>query len=116
MITKYEIINPIPIRTKPYLNKRGQLVIPNIYMQHYKWYIEVARYNPIIRDKEYYVLFGYTKFDINCVKLFKDYAGNYAIELRGEFGDFINKEIATRANVDIEYMYSEDDFDVFKIE
>lgn len=115
MITKFEVINPIPIRTKPYLNRRGELVIPNIATLNYKWYIEVARDNTVTGDREYYILFGTTKFDSNCVRLTKDYGRRYAVQLMGEFADFVHREVNTRANVEAEYLYSEDAYDVWEI-
>lgn len=117
MITKFQVVNPIPIRTKPHLNRRGELVIPNIATMYYKWYVVVARDNTITGDREYFILFGHEKFDENCVRLYKDYSRQYAIKLQyGEFSDFINKEIATRGNVDIAYLYSEGlDYDVWTV-
>ena len=116
MITKFEVINPIPIRTKPYLNRRGELVIPNIATLNYKWYIEVARDNTVTNDREYYILFSTTKFDSNCVRLTKDYGRRYAVQLMGEFADFVYREINARGNVEAEYLYSEENlYDVWVI-
>lgn len=113
MIAKYQVINPIPIRTKPYFNHRGQLVIPNINPLQYKWYLEVARDNTITNDREYFLLFSTIKFDYNCCKVFKDFGGRSVIIPHGEFADYLNKEISARANVDVEYLESEDDYDVY---
>ena len=115
MITKFEVINPLPIRTKPHLNRRGELVIPNIATLKYNWYLEVARDNVVTGDREYYILFGTTKFDSACIKLTKDYGRKYVIQLHGEFADFVHREISARANIDIEYLYSEDAYDVWEI-
>lgn len=115
MIAKYEVINPIIIRNKPYLNYRGELVIPNIASQRYKWYIEVARNNVITNDREYYILFSQHKFDYNCVKLTKDYGGRYVIRPHGEFADYITKEINIRGNVNIEFVECEQDYDTWEI-
>ena len=115
MITKFEVINPLPIRTKPHLNRRGELVIPNIATLKYNWYLEVARDNVVTGDREYYILFGTTKFDSACIKLTKDYGRKYVIQLHGEFADFVHREINARANIDIKYIYSEDAYDVWEI-
>ena len=115
MLVKYEVINPLPIRTKPHLNRRGELVIPNIATLKYNWYLEVARDNVVTGDREYYILFSITKFDPSCIKLTKDYGRKYVIQLHGEFADFVHREINTRANVDIDYLYSEDNYDVWEI-
>lgn len=115
MITKFEVINPLPIRTKPHLNRRGELVIPNIATLKYNWYLEVARDNVVTGDREYYILFGTTKFDSACIKLTKDYGRKYVIQIHGEFADFVHREINARANIDIEYLYSEDNYDVWEI-
>jgi hypothetical protein len=116
MITQFEIVNPIPIRTKPHLNRRGELVIPNIATQHYNWYLEVAKDNTITFDREYYILFGHNKFDHNCIKLYKDYGRRFVVNLHGEIADFVHREIIARGNVDVNYLYSEDEFDVWQIE
>lgn len=113
MIAKYQVINPIPIRTKPYFNHRRQLVIPNINPLQYKWYLEVARDNTITNDREYFLLFSTIKFDYNCCKVFKDFGGRSVIIPHGEFADYLNKEISVRANVDVEYLESEGDYDVY---
>ena len=115
MLAKYEIVNPLPIRTKPHLNRRGELVIPNIATLKYNWYLEVARDNVVTGDREYYILFSTDKFDSSCIKLTKDYGCKYVIQLHGEFADFVHREINTRANVDIDYLYSEDNYDVWEI-
>lgn len=116
MITKFEVINPVPIRTKPFYNKRGNLVIPNIATAGYKWYLEAARNNPRIGDREYFLLFSDTKFDNSCVRIIKDYVGRPCINPSGEFAKFIDREINARANVDIEYLYSEDNlYDVWQV-
>lgn len=113
MIYKYEILNPIPIITKPHLNRRDELVIPSISKANYKWYIIGAQYNPTTNDREYYILFSNIKFDYNCIKLTKDYGRRYAITINGEFADYVYREINSRGNVNIDYLCSEDDFDVY---
>ena len=113
MIYKYEIVNPIPIITKPHLNRRDELVIPCISKANYKWYIIVAQYNTYTNDREYYILFSNIKFDENCIKLTKDYGRRYIINLYGEFSDYIHKEIKFRSNIEIEYSHTEEDYDVY---
>lgn len=116
MLAKYEVINPLPIRTKPHLNRRGELVIPDIATLKYAWYLEAARDNVVTGDREYYILFGATKFDPSCIKLTKDYGRRYVVQLHGEFADFVHKEINARANVDVEYICSEENlYDVWII-
>lgn len=116
MIAKFEVLNPIPDKTKAHYNKRGELVIPNIATCNYRWYMEVARNNLVRGDREYFILFGITKFDNNCVKLLRDYTQHFVVTLEGEFGDFVRKELAARGNVNVTYLYSEDTFDVWLVE
>ena len=115
MINKFEIINPTIDKSKPYLNRRKELVIPHLTNYKYKWYLEVARDNVITGDRDYFILFSKNKFDDNCLKIIKDYGCRTAIMPIGELAIYIYREIKNRANIEINYLYSEDNFDVFEV-
>lgn len=115
MITKYEVLNPITKRNKPYYNTKGLLVVPNVFSKHYKWYVEVARTNPITADRNYFILFSTERFDDNCIKVSKDSSKRPCIELHRELKDYVDREIHARGNVELEYIESETEYDVWEL-
>lgn len=112
MINNYEILNPVTNNKEPYINKRGELVIPNI-KRNYNYYIECARNTNYGRD--YFILVGKDKFDRNCRKCNVDIYGRLKIRIKGEFKDYIECEIKYRGNVNYEYIESEQLYDIFKV-
>lgn len=110
-IFKYEILNPVKDKKKPFLDRRGFFNIPNL-KTNYKYYIECARYNPILGYKEYYILLSKEKFDNNCRNCKMDDYGRLKIPVKGKIKDFIKDN----DDVNIKHIESEDGYDVFKIE
>lgn len=115
MITKFEVIQRNIDKHKPHFNRRGELVISAINNHNYKWYVSAARNNTNTNDREYFILFGNTKFDLNCYKLTRDYSNNCVICPVNELSEFVNREIKDRGSIEIEYLYSEDDYDVWQL-
>lgn len=113
-IYKYEIISPMTIRTKPFIDSRGKFVIPNINKQ-YKWYLEANRYNPVTLYKEYFVLISETQFNEHCRKCKVDNKGRLILDIHGEVEDYIKSEAKVRGNVNFDYYESTDYYDVFII-
>lgn len=110
-VFKYEILNPIVDKKKPFLDRRGFFVIPNLKID-YKYYLECANYNQALGYKEYYILLSKEKFDENCRSCKMDNYGRIKIPVKGELKDFIKDNSV----IDIEYVESENNYDVFKIE
>lgn len=113
MIYNYEILNPVPIKGKPGYNNKGDFIVPNIKTS-YRWYLEAARNNLETCDREYFLLFGDTKFDYSCKRIFWS-NGKANVAISGEFKDFVDKEIKYRGGVELEYYESEQDFDSWRI-
>lgn len=114
MIAKYELINPMPIKDKPYLNSTNKLVIPNI-KSNYKWYLEVARNKETTLEREYFILFSSEKFDEHCRKVLLDGGKRPCIVINGELKKYITEEISIRGNVEVEYVESEDTYDTWQV-
>lgn len=111
-IYKYEVLNPLTNNKKPFIDKRGFLIIPFIHKK-YKYYIETARNNN--SERNYYVLLSDNKFNDNCRKCTVDDYGRLKLILRGELKEYVNTEIKYRGNINFEYVESEESYDVFEI-
>lgn len=112
MIYNYEILNPLPVKDKPRYSSKGELLVPNI-KSSYKWYLEAARNNTKTCDREYFLLFGDTKFNHSCKRIY-NYGGIASLYITGEFKDFVDREISSRGNIEVEFVECEDDFDVWR--
>lgn len=114
-IYKFEILNPTTDNKRPFFdNKRGLFMFP--VKSKYRYYVECANINPNTNIKEYYFLLSDKKFDEHCRLCHTDNYGRTQIKIKGEIKDFILDEIKYRGNVNVTYLESEDDYDVFKIE
>lgn len=114
MIYKYEILNCKIDKKRPFFDKNGLLYIPHIG-KHYKYYIAATRYNTTIAEKEYFLLLSNTKFDFNCRNCNVDDWGRLKINLKGEIKDYLIDKYSNYSNVNVEYIESEDDYDVYLI-
>ena len=112
-IVKYEILNPTINNKKPFLDKKGLLFFP--IKEAYRYYIECALTNENNGGREYYLLLSKIKFDDNCRLCKTDQYGRCQIKIKGEIKDYILNEIQYRGNINIEYVESADNYDVFSI-
>lgn len=110
-IYKYTILNPVPDKSKPFVKNRI-LYIP--MSERYRYFIEAAQDSPC-GGREYYILFGKTKFNPNCRVCQPDGYGRIRLKLKGEIKEYIYDKCAEEGNCDIEYVESADDYDVFNI-
>ena len=115
MIYKYEILNPKRDKTKPYINKHEVLVIPNL-KEKYRYYIEAISTNPNNLTKNYVLLLSTDKFDEQCKTCRIDDFGRLKVNIKGEFKNYIINELKSRPNINIEYLESEDNYDVYLVE
>lgn len=106
-IVKYEILNPVIDKTKPFFRK-GILFIP--IEEKYRYFIEAAQENAY-GEKYYFLLLSKTKFNSNCRICNTDMYGRVKIPLKGEIKDFVEN----KTTIDIEYIESGEDYDVFSI-
>ena len=107
-IYNYEILNPVISPKRPFYDIKRKLLFFPANGSNYRYYIEVARNNKNTFAREYYVLLSYRKFDDNCRICRVD-------NLRGEIKDYVIQETKRRGNIEIEYVESERDYDVFVI-
>ena len=113
-IVKYELIRRITDRDMPYLQKGHIIIIPNI-RKNYKYYLEVKRYNPNIKDYEYFLLLGEDIFDINCDTCKVDKLGRLVIYCNSELKDIMLKVINNDFTFNFNYSESENEYDVWQI-
>lgn len=113
-ILKYEILNPAKSNKKAfYDNKKNLLYIP--IKNNYRYYVECALTNEYNGSREYYILLGKAKFDDNCRLCNTDQYGRCRIKLNGELKEYIIEESKNRGNVDVEYVESDEHYDVFSV-
>lgn len=113
-IFKYEIINPTTDNKRPFfMEKNGLFYVP--VKKNYNYYVECAITNQDTCEREYFLMLGTEKFDANCRKCNTDNYGRVQIKIRGEIKDYILREMKDRGNVDVEYLESEDAYDVYTI-
>lgn len=112
MIYKYEVIAPVTNKQRPHFDKRSLFIVP-IIKKNYKYYIECARYNPNTFSREYFLLLSEEKFDNNCRKCRVDNYGRLKLILHGECKCYAIDEIAARGNIDVEYLETEDVYDIY---
>ncbi len=112
-IVKYEIINPVSSNRKPFYDfKKNILMFPT--NKKYRYYVETAL-NSEQRGREYFILLGNDKFDVNCRLCNVDQYGRCKVNIRGELKQFIINETKHRGNIEIDYVESYDNYDVFVV-
>lgn len=114
-IFKYEVLNPVIDNKSPFFdNKRGLFCFP-LKGCNYKYYIECAVTNQENGGREYYILLSKKRFDNNCRKCHIDIYGRCQIKVKGELKDYIINETSWRGNIEVNYVESSDDYDVFSV-
>lgn len=114
-IFKYEVLNPVVNTKSPFFdNKRGLFCFP-LKGITYKYYVECAVNNQHTGGREYYILLSNKKFDSNCRLCHIDNYGRCQIKVRGEMKEYIVSETNWRGNIEVQYVESSDDYDVFAV-
>ena len=113
-IYKFEVLNPTTDRKRPFYNKeKGLFIFP--VKSKYRYFIECANINETTGQRDFYLLLSNTKFDENCRLCHTDSYGRCQVKVKGEIKDYIISETTYRGNIDIVYLESEDDYDIFKL-
>lgn len=113
-LVKYEYIRMNTEKNMPYLDRGHIIIIPNI-QKDYKYYLEVKRFNPAIKDYEYFLLLSDTKFDSNCDTCKVDKLGRLVIYCSNELKDIMLKLVSVNTNFNFDYVESEDSYDTWQI-
>lgn len=113
-IYKYKIINIIPDINRPYINDKDELIVPRTN-GYYKWFVEAINYNRNNAIDKYYILLSYNKFNNSCRGCKIDRKNNLIIPVLGEIRDYIKRECKEHGNVDVNYIESTDEYDVFEV-
>lgn len=113
-LVSFEILNPISDKNKPYFdNKNNIFVIP--LKIGYTYYVETK----LIEENgitNYYLLLGFTKFNNNARRCNVDNYGRCKIRIGGEFKDFVINECKERGNINVTYIESKEDYDIYLVE
>lgn len=108
---KYTILNPIADKTRPFINK-GVFYIP--ITEKYNYFLEVYQDNPF-GGKDYFIILSKTKFNSSCRRCSSDNYSRIKLRLRGEIKDYVFDKCEQDGNIDVEYVESTDEYDVFSI-
>lgn len=112
-IIKYEVINPVIDSNKAFYDTKKQLLFIPV-KTNYRYYVECALNNEF-GGRDYYILLSRNKFDDNCRLCKTDQYGRCQIKLRGEIQSYVEEETKYRGNIEVEYVESEDNYDIFNI-
>ena len=115
-IFKYEVLNPVINNKKPFYDFKRKLLFFPVKGVSYRYYVEVARNNNKNGNREYFILLNHNKFDENCRICHIDIYGRCQIRIQGELKEYIIRESSYRGNINIEYVESTEDYDVFIVE
>lgn len=114
-IIKFEVLNPVKDTKKPFYDKVKKILFVPI-TKSYRYFVEVSRFNPNSGGKDYYILLGETKFDINCRLCTTDNYGRCQIKVRGELRDYVVNETDERGNITVEYQETDGNYDIYLVE
>ena len=115
MIAKYDILNPITDKRSPFYNQKKGLFYFHT-KSNYKYYLECSKLNEYTKDIEFYILLSNKKFDINCKLCHVDNYGRCQIRPAGKLKEYIIQESKERGNFIMDYLESEEYYDVYKLE
>lgn len=115
MIVNYDILNPIIDKKSPFYNKKKGLFYFHTKSK-YKYYLECSRLNQTTQDIEFYVLLSSEKFNINCKQCHVDNYGRCQIRPAGKLKEYILEESKERGNFIMDYLETENNYDIYKLE
>lgn len=115
MIYKYEVTNPVVSSKKPHVDAHGVFIIPNI-KRMYKYFVEAVSKDPDTYVETNVLLLSETKFDENCRRCRVDDYGRLKINIGDKLRNYITRECKSRGNVNVDYLESEDNYDVYLVE
>lgn len=81
----------------------------------YKYYLECSRYNPETNTYDYYLMLSRKQFNDNCFKTYLDTYGRIQIKPHNNFKKYIESITNDSRNINLEYIESTDDYDVFSV-
>ena len=114
MIAKYNIINPISNRKKPYYDfKLNYFIFP--VKRKYKYFVEAANYDSQRGITQYYLILSDIAFDDNCRVCETNMYNKCKVKLLGEIKDYVINECKDRGNIIVDYVETIDNADVFRI-
>lgn len=114
-INNYDIVAPVIDRKKPfYYEKRRSLICR--FRQRYTYYLEGSRYNQNTKTKDYYLFVGKIKFHDSCNKINNDDYGRAIMRLHSDFHDYVRDECYARGNINVTFVETEDNYDVYRVE
>lgn len=115
MLYKYEILNPVIDTKKPHVDTHGVFIIPKI-RRNYKYFIEAISRDPNTQEKSFVLIFSLTKFCEQCKRCRVDNYGRLKVPIAGDLREYVVQECKSRGNVQVEYVESEEVYDVYSVE
>lgn len=114
-IIKYDLVEPVSDKSKPfYFANRHSIVCR--FDTCYEYYIEVQQYNPDTNSYSFYLLMYKEKLNQNCRKINRDNYGRSIMRLHNRLDDYVSQECKNRGNVNVDYLESTDEYDVYSVE
>lgn len=111
-IVKYNVIDPAIDKHKPYYDVKKKLFIFPV-KQRYSYFVQAYQINSVTNIKEYLLLLGKEKFDESCRRCQVNQYGKCNMRITDEFLEYVKGECAERGNIEIEYLESENNYDVY---
>lgn len=113
-IVKYDIIDKIVDKTKPFFDKKRGFFVFRIDDKEYNYFLQAKQSNKY-GDYDYFILLGKDKFHSSCKKCYKDDIGRYKIRLTKELKEYVSNTIDDTPNFELNYIESLDSCDVWQI-
>ena len=82
----------------------------------YRYFVEASTYDPDTGSVEYFLLLGATKFDPNCRLCSVDMYRRCQIRLKGKILEYVIDKDRRGEDVKVEYVESEDTYDIYSID
>lgn len=113
-IVKYDIIDKVIDKTKPFFDKEKGFFVFRI-QPTYRYYLQARQYNSNTCQYEYFLIMGLTNFNSNCRRFRRDDFGRYKVRLTKELKDYVLNNIEDNLNFELNYIESLDSCDVWQI-
>lgn len=114
-IYKYEIVNKVTDKKRPFFDKKRGLFVCRIPAS-YHWYCEGRLLDEKTGVFNYYLLFSDEKFSSHCRKCRKDDFGRYRLKVSKELKEWFTEYYdIDNGNFDIDYVETINNYDVYEI-
>lgn len=114
-VYSYTVLTTTTDSKKPFFDeKKGIFYMPT--KKKYRYFLECGNFNKATKGTDYFILLSDVKFHENCRLCRTDDYWRCQIKVKGDIRDFIKSESADRGNVDVEYVETIENYDVYSVE